>query len=462
MKKKDWVINKLIENDYDHRPVNTLENYEDYLKETDSDASFASFKSYVYHLAEDFKKDNIESEDIIEYDFDEDLLISFLEEEVKLKNKKLTLSDLEEIAKKNNIPINAFKKIKDFNFIMENIYKVNSLSFKDEIDAIKLKKKIDFLERELSALKNNHVDYSILVDTLNDIIKIYDPWKNPNYIKSTITPRRAIAALFSDIHAGELVSLSETHGLNEYNVSIMKKRIDSYFSQIIEYAEEVKSSILYLKMLGDMINGEIHEELIRNSDLDTVESLILCSDYISNWIRELKKYFKEIHVIAISGNHGRFSKKPNFKKKNILNFDYLAYEFIKRETINLVDSFNLPDSPFLIQEILGSKFFTAHGDIFKGGTGLSPISGTWGRDIEKLNGLYKNIGGFDYAEFAHFHNSILDIPSFSGISIIVNGSVKGPDEFSINAVKAGSKPSQIVYTIEENNGIKFRTALNLS
>jgi hypothetical protein len=469
MKKKEWVINKLNECNNSCKLASSKENYQEYIRDTDSDAAYLSFKRYVYSVHESIS-DDIDEEVVIptDYDFlplidDEEILIEFLESYIKLKNRKLKVSDLEEIARRNNFSVRSFENIKDIDYVLSNLYKVNSLSFKDELDSLRLRKKIDFLEREIKALKENQVDYSTVIESLEDIIEIYEPWKIKNIISSSKEKERVIVGLFSDIHAGELVSLTETHGLNEYNVNIMKERIDSFFIQLIEYAEEVGSSKLYFKMLGDMVNGEIHEELVRNSDLDTMESIILCADYISQWLRRLSEYFDEITLIGLSGNHGRFSKKPSFKKKNKLNFDYFVYEFIKRETKEIVKEFILPDSPFYIHSILGYRFFSAHGDIFKGGTGLSPISGTWGRDIEKLNGIYRQHGGdFDYAEFAHFHNSILDIPSFSGISIMVNGSIKGADEFSINAVKAGSIPSQIVYVVEKGVGVKFRSTINLN
>jgi len=343
---------------------------------------------------------------------------------------------------------------------LRDIYRINSLEFENDIDSIKLKRKIKVLQSEVNELKNNQADYSQLLDTLEDITEIYVPWEVPKNIIVPNKNTRAVAALYSDLHAGELVSFEETHGLNEYNQEIMKERIDSFFSQAVDYAKEVGSNILYLKMLGDMVNGEIHEELIRNSDMDTVESLLLVADYTSQWIKKISEYFSEIHVIALPGNHGRFSKKPNFKKANILNFDYLAYEFIKREVQDIVTTFELPKSPFVIRDIFGYGFFSTHGNMFKGGNGLQPASGTWVRDLAKIKGLFKQYN-FGVMEMAHFHTPILDFPAYDGSSIMVNGSIKGADEFSIGAVKAGSRASQLVYTVEKDSGIKFRTTLFL-
>lgn len=458
MKKKDWVAQKL--KSYSSKELQTRDFYNEYCEATDSDATFASYRRYVNIVATEETEE--ESGSPLPYLEDEPTLIMYLEDEVTARKQKLKHSDLAEIARREGFnPASFSRYVTDLNKVLRDIYRINSLEFENDIDTIKLHRKIKVLQSEVDELRNQHADYSQLVDLLEDVTEIYTPWEKPEFILPNRSKERAVVALYSDLHAGELVSLEETHGLNKYNQEIMKERIDRFFTQVVEYASEIGSNILYLKMLGDMVNGEIHEELIRNSDLDTTESLILVADYTAKWIHHISQYFSDIHIIALSGNHGRYSKKPNFKKKQALNFDYLAYEFIRREVKDIVSSFELPQSPFVIRNIYDFRFFTSHGDQFKGGTGLSPTSGTWGRDIEKLKGLFQSSGGFDYAEFAHFHTPHLDVPTFSGVSIIVNGAIKGADEFSIGAVKAGSRPSQVVYTVERGYGVKFRTTLYL-
>lgn len=470
MKQKEWALKYLKEYDFDVTRLLNDYYYEKYIEETESEAFFSSYKRYLYYVRKEYNEqlqnleqnEKFESVEDLNIEEDADKLISLLEEATAQRGRKLKFSDLSYVAAKNNFSPSSFQMmIPNLNETLSDIYKVNSLDLKSDVDSIKLKRKISVLEQEVNNLKNQHADYSILVDTLNEVVEIYEPWKSPVFIKSKSNNIREVVALYSDLHAGEIVSLEETHGINEYNQHIMKRRIDSFFNQIVEYADEVGSSVINFKMLGDLINGEIHEELMINSDLDTIESLILVADYTSQWIRNLSKHFSEIKILGVSGNHGRFHKKPSFKKRNILNFDYLAYEFMKRELKNVVKEFYVPKSPFSIHEILGFRFFSTHGEMFKGGTGLSPQSGTWGRDIEKLNGVYKSTGGFQYAEFAHFHTPILETLSFSGISIITNGSIKGGDEFSLGAVKSSSRPAQIVYTVEENYGTKFLTKLFL-
>ena len=466
MKKKEWIINELKQNSYEKGLV--FNKYKEFVMATNSSLNESGFRSYVSRILKELIVKGNEDVIVDKVDFpieeDEELLLAILEGAAKDKGSKLTLSDLKNLASENKISIRSFYNIEGTSVdeTLKYIHKINHLHMDEEVNTIKFKRKIRVLQSEVNQLRNHYVDYSQIIDLLGEAVKIYTPWEEPSIIENKSPKNRAVVALFSDVHAGELVSFEETHGINKYDQEIMKSRIDSFFNQLIEYAEEVGSDELHLKMLGDMVNGEIHEELIRNSDLDTTESILAFADYISQWLTKLSSKFSIINVMALSGNHGRFSKKPNFKKKQTLNFDYLAYEFIRRETQNVVTSFEIPESPFVVRNINGFKFFSTHGDIFKGGTGLNPASGTIGRDAEKLSGVLRQINqDFQYMDIGHFHKVILDLPTFSGKSIMQNGSVKGTDEFSIGAVKAGERPSQVVYIVEEGYGVKFRTALYL-
>ena len=56
---------------------------------------------------------------------------------------------------------------------------------------------------------------------------------------------------------------------------------------------------------------------------------------------------------------------------------------------------------------------------------------------------------FDIIAFGHFHTGDQIIPAFDGTKIIVNGSIKGADEFSLGAVKSGSRANQTLFSIED-------------
>ncbi len=461
MNGKQWIQNKLVENTFSTQEVYNL--YDEYLEETGLEASKETYKrkvrKYLLNL-KDFVLCQINDiEEIKKYSKDD--LLKLIETEIREKHKVLTLDDLLEIAKNNNFPIKVFfYYIPDLMQIIKSIYVSLGFSIDYDIKIKRLQDKVNNLEKEKKILIDREIKMSNVLDNLLNISVEYKPIEKPVYIQCGGEKIREGAVCLSDTHFDEIVSLSETHNLNKYNPDIARERLDRVFTGVLNWSEELKIDKLHIKFLGDLISGIIHEELMINSELGVTNSVIQLADYISQWILELSKYFKEISIIGMVGNHGRFFKKPFYKQKQMLNFDYILYEFIKKEVNKVVKEFIIPDSFIYVNTILDYKFLTLHGDIFSGGTGLNPVSGTIGRDIAKLNGLLRaRHMDFDYAEFGHFHHGDSVLTSFDGTIFFMNGSLIGANEYSIGRVKRADRPSQNFYVVEKNKGVLFKTAI---
>jgi hypothetical protein len=460
---RQWILKQLRDNGFDYKALQNEDHYDQYIYETDSDIKYLSYIKNVRRIFLEIEDAELSVDEELPMEEDYERLISILEDETLRKKKALKFKDLSHIAQKYGFSVDSFfENIPDIEQTLSFIYKSVKTDVKPEIDDHRNKQKIKALQKENNELRKFQANYDELVDLLEEAVQVYEPSDFPIYIEPRAKKKREAVLQFSDSHFGEVITYEDTEGLNEYNPEIAKKRIDKCFTETIEYCKEFGTDILNLRLLGDLVNGEIHQELLDTSAIDTTASILDLSDYLAKWITELSNHFRSIKIQATSGNHGRFHKKPRFKKRNVLNFDYLLYEFIRREVQEIVDEFILPKSFFLFHQTLGFNFLITHGDLFKGGTGLNPISGTIGRDIEKINGVFKHTGRqFQYVEIGHFHTSILDIPSFSGISVIQNGSIKGTDEFSLGAVKSGERPIQNIYVVEEDYGVKFRTPIYL-
>jgi hypothetical protein len=377
-------------------------------------------------------------------------IVSLLSEKVIELKEKISLIDIKGIIEENGIPEGAlFELVPDYAEIVKVVYENNMFHLKDDIKKEKTKIKLSKIMKENTELKKRILLMDELNDRLGQLATFYKKPKKVNFIKSNKREKEAVLS-FSDTHFGEEVDPKEIMNINAYNTTIAKERIDILFNSVIEYCQLYKVTKLNIHMLGDMISGNIHAELLETNELTTVETIIYLSDYVSMWIQKLSEYFKVINLLGISGNHGRISDKPRYKKKNQNNFDFLMYKFMEKSISGIVNSFILPDSFLYLTNHLGYRILNLHGDILKGGTGLNPVSGTWARDSAKLNGLLRQHGReFDCMLFGHFHTGDTQFPSFDKTKIIVNGSVKGTDQFSLGAVKTGTKPSQQLLIIDE-------------
>ncbi len=457
--RKDYILNKINVNNGNINKLLTDQAYKEYLRDTQSSANYASYRKEVYRDFKFYNPELFEDSDMYP-EYDEDKLIHLLEEEEKLKQRKLLLSDIKEIAEKEDIPYQVLiDKFPNIHQLIAYVHKIHG-GVKDETQISQLKTKVKLLEKELSFYKKKYILDDAFIDRLNDVIEIYAPSNNVNFIIDSKSDRELVA-LISDTHLDEIVDLEETHGINEYNLDIVYNRLDRLFSRIIENGKELSCSVLNLYFLGDIVSSFIHLELLMTSDVTVTTGIIEIIDYLAMWIKKLREYFTEIKCLGIVGNHGRFLQKPNFKKKVELNFEYLLYEFLNREVKNLVSEFIIPKSAFKITRIFETGFLNIHGDTFKGGNGMAPISSSINRDIAKLAGILRNQGmNFNYVNMAHFHTDT-ETKSFDGIPIIVNGSLIGATEYSINAIKRADRPSQTTYVVEKGKGVRFKDVVYL-
>lgn len=126
---------------------------------------------------------------------------------------------------------------------------------------------------------------------------------------------RSIAIIHtSDLHAGETVTRDETHGINEYNPEIAKRRMAQLFTAACEIGPRwmvgTRCIGALLTMGGDLISGDIHEELAQTNALTSHESVKLVVQIYDAGIRRLLETFGRVHVVAVPGNHGRTTQKP--------------------------------------------------------------------------------------------------------------------------------------------------------
>lgn len=458
MNRKEWVKKKLKENDYNTKVVQGKDFYEEFLKETVSEASKESFNRIVRGCKQELignveeTETDKDSEDEYEYlGYSQDYLLSILEEATKEKGSSLTIEDVKKLSQKENVPFKAFlyELPDDIDKVLKQIYKVNLFHIENSKHVDKLKKDKSVAEQELKYYKESYGRDEELLNALNQVAKEYKPYNLQFKLPKDRQKERTLVTLASDWHFDEVVHEEQMHGINKYNIEVAKERIDNYFRGVIKNGKELSTDVLYIKLLGDMVSGDLHD-LAENNELGSIKSIIELADYIAQHMQNLTKYFSKIRALGLVGNHPRTTKKPQFKNKQKKNYEYLLYEFIKRETRGFCE-FEIPESYFKINKVYDINFLSLHGDTIRGGNGLNSIPGNLSRDISLLSGtLGKANLTFDYVDIAHFHSANLT-KSFAGAKIIMNGSLIGPNEFSIGALKKGDTPSQTTYMVEEGD-----------
>jgi len=199
-----------------------------------------------------------------------------------------------------------------------------------------------------------------------------------------------------------------------------------------------------------MVTGDIHDELRETNEMVISESAVrLGFDMASFVSTELVPLYDEIHFAAVVGNHGRTTRKPEFKSAS-KNWDWVAYKVMQerlREHEQV--TVELPVGFEQVVQVFDKNILCFHGDGIP--TNMPGIP--WGgvqRRTKELSDTYNSLGlHIDHFALGHFHEA--DVVGQRRIWI--NGSIKGPDEYSMKRYGGGRAACQLLHTFHPKRGL---------
>lgn len=260
------------------------------------------------------------------------------------------------------------------------------------------------------------------------------------------------ALQYSDLHAAEVVSFEAMNGLNEYNWAIMDVRHQRLARAIRSFKKNRPYPIddLYIWGLGDMVTGDIHDELRETNEIIISEAAVKLGLYMADFVAtELVPLYKRIQIDAVVGNHGRVTKKPEFKSAT-KNWDWIAYKIMELRLAEFPSvTVKLPTSFETVVQIYDKNILLFHGDGV-----ISNMPGVpWGgiqRRTKELADTYNSIGlHIDHFACGHYHEANVT----GQRRILMNGSLKGPDEYSMKRYGGGRPACQLLHTFHPTRGL---------
>jgi hypothetical protein len=175
-----------------------------------------------------------------------------------------------------------------------------------------------------------------------------------------------------------------------------------------------------------MLSGNIHEELAETNAQNINRSILDLTNLLIGGIGGLADEFGRVFVPCVVGNHGRHHKKPRYKYRVENNYEWLIYQYLSMHFAKDTRvTFLIPDSADAQWTVYGRTYNLNHGDQFKGGSGISgiftPLMLGMARKQKRQNAIGQP---FDVMINGHWHQYLhMD-------ELIVNGSIKGYDEFA--------------------------------
>lgn len=328
-------------------------------------------------------------------------------------------------------------------------------TFSEDVGGLSDKIKYQQLKEKYDKIVQDKVLEENIIENIIKYIKAY-PCQPCTYKGSKKAEGKSVEEMvfmLSDTHIGETVSFEETQGLCVYNMDIFEKRFNFIIDTIISIVNKLRHGYTIDKLnvhaLGDMVSGIIHQELVETAEGTIIEWLLDGADIVAKGMLKLAQNFKEISFTGVVGNHGRMDKKPTFKRKYV-NWDYLFYEILRMKCAKQSNiSFNIPKSFFTVDKILGWDFLLLHGDNINSWQGI-PFYGIKRAAANLSEVLSSHDRKFDYIELGHFHSTGL-LDRVVG-EILINGSFKGGDEYSIGKMFTMSQPKQTIFGVHKKQG----------
>jgi len=150
-------------------------------------------------------------------------------------------------------------------------------------------------------------------DLLSEIIKD----SIPGFTKVEVYPKtnkvsgdtpQAVVAPLTDTHIGEFIDLKQMAGLNSYDFDIFNNRLYGWATQLVTLVELRRNAVpipeLVIPMLGDMVSGDIHEELSQTNLTNCMMQMIRGANLIAQALMFIAPHFESIRVPCVVGNHG--------------------------------------------------------------------------------------------------------------------------------------------------------------
>lgn len=270
----------------------------------------------------------------------------------------------------------------------------------------------------------------------------------------------AVPTIFiSDTHWGEVVDRNQVGGVNEYNLDIAHKRLQTLVSRTIRLLDMIDGDYpgIVVALGGDMFSGNIHEELAETNEVPMMPTFLDIYEKLIWAISQFADKYGNVFIPCVTGNHSRTTKKMPCKMRNFTNFDWLLYTLLEKYFENDTRiQFCIPDGPDALYKIYNTKYLLTHGDQFKGGDGMIGCLGGIMRGDHKKRSRNGQIGmNYDCMIMGHWHQLI------QMQRIIVNGSLKGYDEYASNNNFGYETPRQALWLTHPEHGIIMSMPVNV-
>lgn len=292
----------------------------------------------------------------------------------------------------------------------------------------------------------------VIADFCNYEVK-KTPWA-PSKKDKHSTSSHSLVFCLSDWHIGEVISRDDALQYNEFNIDIAKRRVEKLTNGFVDlycsHLSNYKYDALHLFYNGDIINGDIHEELKMYNEFPSIAQAKVATDLICSQVETLASKFPRIHVSFTPGNHDRGTAQSHTAEAAKTSLDYLighsvARTFSKTPSVRV----NVSESYVSKTKIYDLNVWVEHGHFGASGGGgwigaVTPIMRSAQKRVAQASAMGERI---DLRLIGHYHTHL-----FVG-NTLANGCLSGFGPYAAVNGFSPEPPKQVSAVISSKRGV---------
>lgn len=274
---------------------------------------------------------------------------------------------------------------------------------------------------------------------------IVTPSARPKSGKRIATP----VFVLSDLHFGETVTREETLGKNEYDLEIAAARVSKCFDNMLwlrrDMARTQSCDDTYLALNGDIVSGDIHDELRETNDGGLRSQ---CDAAVASLLPGIKAMAQAtpgvLHLVCIGGNHGRLTHKQQIKNGTQHSVEHIGvYDPLRRQLGDMGGkiAWHIPPAERFILDVHGFKVSQQHGTMIRSAGGIGGVLVPMTRWVTRDNAA-------DLYIFGHFHEA----DAYG--KVVKNGATIGSSAYTAWLGIEDRPPEQVAFVIDADRGVR--------
>jgi hypothetical protein len=329
-------------------------------------------------------------------------------------------------------------------------------SIQDEVNPLplheKLRKDISRLKSQVTQLKHDRgfeEDYFLqLKDALSPLDVSPMEYTSPK--KKQKTEPISAVLVCSDWHIGSDIDPDEIEQVNSFNHVIAQKRVRFLTETFLRVVDTKRKAFdideLVVICNGDMISGDIHDELTNTNEwpapMQSVKAAVMFSDMVAN----LSRHFKKVRVeFVVADNHSRLTVRNQFKEGGKNSYNYIV-GWVSQDRLSQYKNveFNLHPVLKAMVTVQNRNYLIHHGHTIKGWSGFPWYGADRSAAVESKARKFTD-RQFHRIIMGHFHTPL------NTQEYIINGSLTGTTEFDHGCGRF-SHPGQVSFFVHPKYG----------